>query len=88
MVEEAKEKEENGRGYREERERFIVFLDSRLVASCGGADGGKTSDESGGGRRPRRREKEENGPAAGKAGFSRCLDPIFSSLKSSTKPLL
>ena len=45
MAEEAKEEEENGRGCREERKGFTVVLGGRLVASCGGADGGKTSDE-------------------------------------------
>ena len=59
VAEEAKEEEENGRGCREERERFTVALGGRLVASCGGANGGKTSDEGGGGWRPRLREKEE-----------------------------
>ena len=49
MAEEAKEEEENGRGCREERERFTVALGGRLVASCGGANGGKTGDEGGGG---------------------------------------
>ena len=49
MAEEAKEKEENRRGCREERERFTVALGGRLVASCGGADGGETGDEGGGG---------------------------------------
>jgi len=66
VAEEAKEEEENGRGCREERERFTVALGGRLVASCGGADGGKTNDEGGGGWRPQRREKEEKGPVAGK----------------------
>jgi hypothetical protein len=49
VAEEAKEEEENGRGCREERERFTVALGGRLVASCGGANGGKTGDEGGGG---------------------------------------
>jgi len=49
VAEEAKEEEENGRGCREERKGFTVVLGGRLVASCGGADGGKTSDEGGGG---------------------------------------
>jgi len=67
VAEEAKEEEEeNGRGCREERERFTMALGGRLVASCGGADGGKTSDEGGGGWRPRWREKKENGSVAGK----------------------
>jgi hypothetical protein len=43
-----------------------MALGGRLVASCGGADGGKTSDEGGGGWRPRWREKKENGSVAGK----------------------
>ncbi|XP_073265014.1 uncharacterized protein [Populus alba] len=34
---------------REERDRITVALGGRLVASCGGADDGKTSDEGGGG---------------------------------------
>jgi hypothetical protein len=49
VAKEAKEEEENGRGCREERERFTVALGGRLMDSCGGADGGKTSDEGGGG---------------------------------------
>jgi hypothetical protein len=49
VAEEAKEEEENGRGCREERERFTVTLGGRLMASYGGADGGKPSDEGGGG---------------------------------------
>ena len=49
MAEEEEEEEENGRGCREERERFTVALGGRLVVSCGGADSGKTSDEGGGG---------------------------------------
>ena len=49
MAEEATEEEENGRGCREERERFTVALGGRLMASYGGADGGKTSVEGGGG---------------------------------------
>jgi hypothetical protein len=49
VAEEAKEEEENGRGCREERERFMMALGGRLVASYGGVDGGKTSDEGGGG---------------------------------------
>ena len=49
-VEEAEEEEEeNRKGCREERERFTVALGGRLMASYGGADGGKTSDEGGGG---------------------------------------
>ena len=47
VAEEAKEEEENGRGCREERERFMVVLGGPLVASCGGVDGGKTSDKGG-----------------------------------------
>ena len=66
VAEEAKEEEENGRGCREERERFTVTLGGRLMASYGGADGGKPSDEGGGGWRPQRRETEEKGPVAGK----------------------
>jgi len=66
LAEEAKEEEENGRGCREERERFTVALGGWLVASCDEADGGKTNDEGGGSWRPRRREKEEKGLVAGK----------------------
>jgi hypothetical protein len=63
-----------------------VALGGRLVASCGGANGGKTGDEGGGGWRPWLREKEERGLVAEKSWRERrlvffwFLDPIFSSL--------
>jgi len=88
VAEEAKEEEENGRGCREEREGFTVALGGRLVASCGGADGGKTSDEGGGGWSSGEREGKKNCRNVGRrAGFWPTLDPIFSSFRPSTPPL-
>jgi hypothetical protein len=44
----SKRRRRNMKSCREEREKFMVALGGQLVASCGGADGGKTGDEGGG----------------------------------------